>query len=230
MSSIDALKKAAAEKAVEQVTSDMVLGLGTGSTTYYALVRLGELLQTGALTNIVGIATSERTTLEAQQFNIPLTTLNDQPHIDLAIDGADEVMANLWLTKGMGGALLREKIVAMAARQFIVVVDESKIVDKLGTRNPLPVEVTQFAWQAHSRWLAGLGCQPKLRLQAEIPFITDNGNYILDCHFPHGIDDPEALALTLDRRPGIVGHGLFLGLVHEAIIARQTGLEVFESS
>ncbi len=225
---MDELKKQAAEKAVEQVKSGMVLGLGTGSTTAYAVAKIGQLWQAGILTNIVGIPTSEQTAMQAKTYNLPLTTLNEQPIIDLAIDGADEVDPQLNLIKGLGGALLREKIVEIAARRFIVVVDDRKMSAKLGTHSPVPVEVTQFAWQAHLRWLKTLGCEPKLRTHQAAPFVTDNGNYIIDCFFPYGIADPAGLTLALDRRPGIVEHGLFLGMAHEVIVAEPNGIRVIK--
>lgn len=222
--SIDELKKAAAEKAVERVRSGMVLGLGTGSTTRYATVRIGELWQAGTLSDIVGIPTSEDTVALAQEYGLPLATLDDYPVIDLVIDGADEVDPQLNLIKGLGGALLREKMIELAANYFIVVVDGSKCVKKLGTRSPLPVEVTQFAWQTQARWLKTLGCLPALRGGQAEPYVTDNGNYILDCTFPHGIDDPTGLAAALRNRTGVVEHGLFLGMADEIIVADVGGL------
>jgi ribose 5-phosphate isomerase A len=222
--SIDDLKKAAAEKAVEQVKSGMVLGLGTGSTTHYAIAKIGELWQAGHLTDIRCIPTSEDTVQAARHYQLPLTDLNEQPVIDLAIDGADEVDPQLNLIKGLGGALLREKIVETAARSFVVIVDESKVVQKLGTHAPLPVEVVQFGWKVQLHWLAGLGCLPALRGGESDPFITDNGNYIIDCKFPHGIADPTGLAARLASRPGVIEHGLFLGLASQVIIAKLEGL------
>ncbi len=224
--SLETLKKAAAEKAVEQVKDGMVLALGTGSTAKYAIIKIGELWQAGALQDIVGIPTSEGTAALARDYDIPLVSLDDYDRIDLAIDGADEVDPNFDLIKGLGGALLREKMVETLVKYFIVVVDETKLVQKLGTHSPLPVEVTQFAWRAHARWLTGLGCKPALRQQGEAPYVTDNGNYILDCTFPHGIDDPAALAGTLRSRPGIIEHGLFLNMAHEVIAATANGLLV----
>jgi ribose 5-phosphate isomerase A len=147
--------------------------------------------------------------------------------LDLAIDGADEVDPDLNLIKGLGGALLREKIVEMAARRFVIVVDESKLVERLGTRGPLPVEVTQFAWEVHARWLASLGCHAELRCEAGgAPYVTDNGNYIVHCTFPAGIPDPAALARTLIERPGIVEHGLFLGMATDVVVAGPNGIRL----
>jgi ribose 5-phosphate isomerase A len=225
--SINELKKAAAEKAVEQVRSGMVLGLGTGSTSHYAIVKIGELWQAGQLTDIVGLPTSEETARKAQSYGIPLTTLDEQPALDLVIDGADEVDPHLGLIKGLGGALLREKMVVAAAKVFIVIVDESKLVDKLGARAPLPVEVVQFGWKAQARWLEGLGCIPKRRGEAR-PFITDNNNYIIDCAFPNGIDDPVSLAVLLRDRVGVVEHGLFLGMASQVIVAGAGGVRFLD--
>lgn len=230
MSTEDALKKAAAEKAVEQVKSGMVLGLGSGSTTSFAIAKIGELWQSGELSDIVGISTSERTTAQANKYGIPLGTLYEHPVIDLAIDGADDVDPQLNLIKGLGGALLREKMVESAAKQFIVIVDDRKIVDRLGRRSPLPVEIVQFSWKAQARWLASLGCEPALRGGEADPFITDNGNFILDCAFPQGIDTPTEVDAALRNRVGVVEHGLFLGMASEVIVAHTDGIRVLKAN
>ncbi len=224
--SIEDLKKQAAEKAVDQVQSGMVLGLGTGSSAKYATMKIGELWQAGQLTDIVGIPTSESTVTLAIKYGLPLATLDAYPVVDLAIDGADEIDPNLNLIKGLGGALLREKMIESVTRKFIVVADGSKVVQKLGTRAPVPVEVVQFCWKSTARWLESLGCTPVLRDGEVQPYLTDNGNYILDCHFPHGIDRPAELAATLKNRPGVVEHGLFLGMAAEAIVATADGITV----
>lgn len=223
---INALKRTAAEKAVERVESGMIIGLGSGSTASYAIIKIGRLLQAGKLTNIVGVPTSEATAKQARACNIPLANLDEHHQLDLAIDGADEVDPHLNLVKGLGGALLREKMVEMTAQHFVVVVDESKLVDKLGTRGPLPIEVTQFGWKTHARWLESLGCTPSLRGGESDPFVTDNCNFILDCTFPEGIDDPAELAASLTGRVGLVEHGLFLEMSHEVIVAGSTGVRV----
>ena len=229
--SIEALKKAAAAKAVEQVKSGMVLGLGSGSTSRYAVIKIGELWQSGALTDIVGIPTSEATVGWASEYGLPLGTLAEYPHLDLAIDGADEVDPHLNLIKGLGGALLREKMVELATAYFIIIVDETKPVQKLGTKGPLPVEVTQFGWKYLANWLKEtLSCSPFLRGGETQPFITDNGNYILDCSFPQGIDDPVKVAAQLRDRPGVVEHGLFLGMVDEVIVAEADGLRFLKAA
>lgn len=223
--SIETLKKVAAEKAVEQVQSGMVLGLGSGSTTKYAVMKIGELWQAGHLTDVVGIPTSEETAALARQYGLPLGALVDHPRLDLAIDGADEVDPALNLIKGLGGALLREKMIESGAEKFIIIVDDTKPVAQLGTRSPLPVEVTQFGWRHQARWLTDtFNCVPTLRGGEAEPFITDNSNYILDCTFPNGIDAPADLAVVLKARTGIVEHGLFLGMADEVIVAGAEGL------
>ncbi|KAL1158787.1 hypothetical protein V6Z11_A08G247800 [Gossypium hirsutum] len=193
----DELKKLAADKAVESVKSGMVLGLGTGSTAAFVVDKLGQLLSTGQLSNIVGIPTSKRTQEQAASLNIPLSTLDLHPHIDLAIDGADEVDPNLDLVKGRGGALLREKMVEAASSSFIVVADDSKLVSGLGGSGlAMPVEVVQFCWKYNLVRLEGLfkelGCEAKLRLAgdgSEKPYVTDNMNYIVDLYFKNPIKD-----------------------------------------
>lgn len=224
--SIEDLKKQAAEKAVEQVRSGMVLGLGTGSSAKYATMKIGELWQIGELKDIVGLPTSEGTVALAKKYDIPLVTLDMYPAVDLAIDGADEIDPDLNLIKGLGGALLREKMIESVTAKFIVVADSTKVVRKLGTRAPVPVEVVQFCWKSTARWLESLGCKPVLRGGETQPYITDNTNYILDCHFPQGIDRPAELAVTLKSRPGVVEHGLFLGMASEAIVASGDGIMV----
>jgi len=227
MSNADVLKREAAERAVDFVQSGMVLGLGSGSTASFAVDCIGARLRSGALRDIVGVPTSEATAARARRLGIPLATLVEQPVLDLAVDGADEVDPALNLIKGLGGALLREKIVEIAARRFVVVVDESKLVERLGTRGPLPVEITQFAWEVHARWLAGLGCRAELRRESGgAPYVTDNGNYIVHCTFPAGIPDPAALARTLIERPGIVEHGLFLGIATDVVVAGANGIRL----
>jgi ribose 5-phosphate isomerase A len=223
------LKQQAAVYAVDFAQDGMVLGLGTGSTTAYAIDELGARLLSGRLRNMVGVPTSEWTASRARALGIPLATLIEQPVLDLVIDGADEVDPRLDLIKGLGGALLREKIVAIVARRFVTIVDESKLVGRLGTRGPLPVEVTQFAWEAHARWLASLGCQAELRREANgDPFVTDNHNYIIHCTFPGGIPDPYELDSVLHARPGILEHGLFLGIATDVVVAGKDGVRVLK--
>lgn len=226
--SVEDLKQAAAEKAVEQVKSGMVLGLGSGSTAYFAVTKIGQLWQAGQLTDIVGIPTSEDTTRHAGEYGLPISTLDEHPVIDLAIDGADEVDPKLNVIKGLGGALLREKMIEMVTRRFVVVVDQRKLSDRLGTVSPLPVEVVQFGWKFTANWLKSLGCTPSLRGGESDPFVTDNGNFILDCHFKNGIDDPYALDKQLQARPGVVEHGLFLNMASQVIAATSDGIKVLD--
>jgi ribose 5-phosphate isomerase A len=221
MSGPDA-KRAAAEAAVAaEVRSGMALGLGTGSTASFVTIAVGRLLAAGELDRIVAVPTSEATTALAREHGVPLATLAEQPHLALCIDGADEIGPGLGLVKGMGGALLREKIVAFAADRFVVVADASKRVERLGDLAPVPVEVIPFGEAVCARALAALGCAPEPRAG----FVTDEGNHILDCRFGP-IDDPEALASAIRSIPGVVEHGLFLGMAHAAYVAGPRGVEV----
>lgn len=223
------LKQQAAVYAVNMVEDGMVLGLGTGSTFAYALEELGARVASGRLRSIVGVPTSEATARRARELGIPLTTLAEHPELDMVIDGADEVDPQLDLIKGLGGALLREKIVAIAAKRFVTIVDESKLVDRLGTRGPLPVEVVPFAWEVHARWLSALGCRAELRRNSDgSPYVTDNHNFIVHCTFPQGIADPYALDHVLHTRPGIVEHGLFLSIASEVVVAGAEGVRVLK--
>ncbi|NIN71271.1 MAG: ribose-5-phosphate isomerase RpiA [Gemmatimonadetes bacterium] len=218
------LKKQAAERAVDFVESGMVVGLGSGSTTLYAVRRIGELVREGRLKDLVGVPTSESTAAEARRLRIPLTTLETSPVVDLTVDGADEVAPNFDLIKGGGGALLREKIVAQASLREIIVVDESKLSPVLGTKYPVPVEVIPFGWIPEGNFLASLGAEAKLRQTAGgEPYVTDQGNWILDARFGP-IEKPAALAAKLAARAGIVEHGLFLGLATDVIVAGPGGV------
>lgn len=196
----------------------MVVGLGTGTTAKFAVDALGRRMREGL--RFVGIPTSEATASQARSLGIPLSTLGDHPSIDLTIDGADEVdLKTRNLIKGRGGALLREKIVASSSKQLVIVADESKLVEKLGSKMPVPVEVIPFGWQATARKLKALGCEPTVREG----FTTDSGNFILDCPFGP-IADPEALARQIDSTVGVVEHGLFLGLASRILIASGIGI------
>ena len=220
------LKEQSARHALTYVRNGMVLGLGTGSTNAYFVELLGEQVRTGALTGIVGVPTSERTADRARALGIPLATLADHARLDLVVDGADEVDNDLNLIKGLGRALLREKIVEIHADRFIVVVDESKMVQRLG-RGPFPVDVVPFGLEAQLRWLNTLGCRAELRLEEDgSPVITDDGNHMALCWFPEGIADPYALARLLADRPGIAEHGLFLDMATDVIIAGTGGIRV----
>ncbi|MCJ7568103.1 MAG: ribose 5-phosphate isomerase A [Anaerolineales bacterium] len=220
----DALKKMAGEKAVEYVESGMVVGLGYGSTAIHALRLIGELIRQGKLEGIRAIPTADSIADEARRAEIPLTSLEKHPRIDVTIDGADEVDPALNLIKGGGGALLREKIIAQATLLEIIVVDEQKLSPVLGMNFDLPVEIIPFGWRPLEEYLRSLGAEPKLRTKTVgTPFVTDSGNYILDCHFG-AIEDPYALSAELKSRAGIVEHGLFLDLASEVIIAAGEGI------
>ena len=217
-------KHAAAERAVALIESGMVVGLGGGSTTAYAIRLLGELLRAGRLRDVVGIPCSHLVEALASEAGVPLTTLEACPTIDLTIDGADEVDPGLNLIKGAGGAALWEKIVAQASRREVIVVDANKPSPRLGTRATLPVEVAHFGHGAQAHYLEGLGARATLRRGANgTPFRTDEGHLLYDCAFPP-IADPAALARALDSRAGIVGHGLFLELATDLIVAEAAGV------
>lgn len=220
----EAQKKAAALKAVEFVESGMIVGLGFGSTAIYALREIARKLSEGELDGILGVATALSVEQGAIELGIPLTTLDDHPQVDLTIDGADEVDPQLDLIKGGGAALLREKIVAQASRREIIVVDESKLSDHLGTRFPLPVEVLPFGWAPEAAYLESLGASVSRRLnQGGEPVVTDQGNWIIDAKFDI-IEDPGVLSDQLGRRAGVVAHGLFLGLATDLIVAGTDGV------
>lgn len=227
MSNSDEWKRQAARAAVEgEVRSGMKVGLGTGSTVAFALDALGEALRGGRLEGIVGVPTSEATARRAGELGIPLVALHEAGELDVTIDGADEIDPNVDLVKGLGGALLREKMVAQATHRFVVIADEGKRVARLGQKAPLPVEVVPFGWQAHLAYLEGLGAQPTLREQDGAPYRTDNGNFILDCRFDmeEGIYDPQVLDWQLLARAGIVEHGLFLDMAAVAYLAGAGGV------
>ncbi len=221
---MDQFKKAAAEAAVTQIQSGMVVGLGTGSTATFAVEALGKRVRDGL--HILGVPTSEQTARQASALGIPLTTLAEHLHLDLTIDGADEVDAgSLNLIKGHGGALLREKIVASASARLVIIVDESKLVDRLGSRFAVPVEVVPFGWQTVAKKLEGLGARVSLRgSDVYSTFVTDSEHYILDCTFGP-IADPAALDAELNRIVGLVEHGLFLGMASEVVVGGPNGIE-----
>ena len=213
----DAEKEAAGRAAAKLVQDGNVVGLGTGSTAYFAVIALGERVKAGL--KIIGIPTSVATADLARAVGIPLTTLDEHPEIDITIDGADEVDPKLNLIKGGGGALLREKVVATASKKMVVVADSSKVVAALG-KFPLPVEVIAFARTVIEKKITALGGSPKLRLRPDgSPYLTDNGNEILDCSFGK-IADPAALARALSEMPGVVEHGLFIGVAKLALVGR----------
>jgi ribose 5-phosphate isomerase A len=221
----EAYKRLAAERAVELVTPGMVVGLGGGTTARVALELLAQRLRDGRLRDVMGVPCAEVVADEARQLGIPLTSLEQHPTLDLTIDGADEVDLDLRLIKGGGGALLREKIVAQASRREVIVVDESKLSPRLGTRHTLPVEVTPFGWRVQRAFLEGLGARVELRLELDgRPFHTDQGDLLLDCAFGP-LERPDELASQLAARAGIVEHGLFIGLATDLIVGGATGVE-----
>jgi ribose 5-phosphate isomerase A len=223
---IEELKRATGNRAAEFVQSGMVVGLGSGSTARYATLRIAEKLRANELHDLIAIPTSEATAELARQGGIPLTTLEEHPAIDLTIDGADEVDPQFNLIKGLGGAQLREKIVAYASKCEIIVVDSSKLVQTLGSLAPVPVEVIRFGWRSTMTALERTGGVATLRLAAGVPFITDEGNYILDCRYTPFIKDPASLAATIKTIPGVVEHGLFLGMVQQVVVASPEGVRV----
>lgn len=210
-------KQIVGEKAVEFVKDGMVLGLGTGSTVHYTIQKLGKLVKEGL--NIKGIPTSIQTERLAKEVGIPITNFSEIEGIDLAIDGADEVNPKLELIKGGGGALLREKIIAKAAKKFIVVADPQKMVMKLG-KFRLPVEVIQFGMEMTEKQIRELGLIPEIRLNESSPFVTDNGNFIFDCSIPDNVQS-EIIEQELNMIPGVVENGLFIGITDLVITLDQ---------
>ncbi|KAL7436096.1 hypothetical protein ACHAXM_005084 [Skeletonema potamos] len=239
MTSQEELKKQTGYKSVDDyVSSGMVVGLGTGSTAYYAVERLGQKLKSGELKDIVAIPTSIRTKEQAESLGIPLVTLDTHSKLDVAIDGADNVDPDFNLVKGGGGALLREKMVELAADKFIVIVDESKLCDGLGPTFPIPVEITPFCHEHTIRTIAALpscaGCKPVLRMgscsnnkvDGDGIAVTDNGNYIVDLHFTELIKNVPQMAADLKGLCGVVDHGLFCGMTTAVLCARADGVTV----
>ena len=218
----DEMKKAVAEKAVNEYVKDgMTVGLGTGSTAYYAIKRLGERVKEEGL-KIECTATSVRSEELAKEFGLVVLDVDDVDHIDVTIDGADEVDPNMQLIKGLGGALIREKIVAAASEREVIIVDETKLVDVLGTKCPLPVEVLKFGHKKTKFALELQGCEAKLRTVDQQPFVTDNGNYIYDCKFD-SIQNPFFLESRINVIPGTVDNGLFLNTASTVLISHSDG-------
>jgi len=217
-------KQRAARAALELITDNTVVGLGTGSTAALFIDALGAALRDGRLHGIRGIPTSERSADQARQQGIPLISLSQGTGIDITVDGADEIDPQLDLIKGLGGALLREKIVAQNSRQMVVIADQGKLVTALGTKQPLPIEVVPFEHEVQARFLKSLGCEPKLRRKDDgKEYITDNGNFIYDCRFK-SIERPAELEKTLKSRAGIVETGLFIGIASLALVADESGV------
>jgi ribose 5-phosphate isomerase A len=228
LGNIDDHKESAARAALDLVKDGMRLGLGTGSTAARFVDALGDRVKAGL--KVVCVPTSEATRVQAERLRIPLTTLDETPELDLTVDGADEIDQELRLIKGGGGALLREKIVATASNRMVVIADESKVVPTLGAF-PLPVEVVRFGLLATMNAIEAIsaeaGCRGTVTLRpgkGEAPFVTDQGNLVVDCAFGT-IPEPEVLAFALKRVPGVVEHGLFLGLADLAIVAGSGGVK-----
>jgi len=221
-------KKEAAQAAAQLVQSGMIVGLGTGTTAAYLVSELGRRVKEEGL-RFTGVPTSERTAEQAHSLGISLATLADIKEIDLTIDGADEVqLGTLALIKGHGGALLREKIVASASKRMAVIVDETKIVKRLGGTLAVPVEVVPFGWEATARKLRAIGAGTELRPGVEDkPYVTDGGHYILDCAFGP-IADPKKIARELDETVGVVEHGLFLGLAKQVFVGGPRGVKILK--
>jgi ribose 5-phosphate isomerase A len=221
----DERKQAAGELAASWVEPGMVVGLGTGSTAVHAIRAIGARIGDGTLRDVVGIPTSRASEAEAVAAGIPLTDLGEQPVVDLTIDGADEVDPDLDLVKGGGGALWREKMVAQASVREVIVVDDTKLSPALGSRSALPVEVARFGWRPEADYLDDLGATVSIRRGADgAEFVTDEGNWILDCEFGP-IPDASRLASRLSGRAGIVEHGLFIGLATDLLVASAAGVE-----
>ena len=221
---VDLYKKLAGEKAAEYIEDGMVIGLGSGSTVYWTLKKLGELVEQGL--NVKGIPSSLRTEGWAKDFNIPLTDFSEVQVLDLAIDGADEIDPNFNLTKGGGGSLVREKIVNAHAKKLIIIADQSKMVAELG-EFPLPVEVLPFGWQLTAQKIAELGAKPVLRERDGSVFVSNNANYILDCEF-NSIPNPEKLHHSLKQLLGVVETGLFVNMTDTVILAGEEGAKVLD--
>ena len=221
MAAAEELKRKAAEAALEYVKPGMVLGLGTGSTARLFLEGVARLVEGGM--DLKAVPTSLATAEAAKKLGIPLTSLEESMWLDLCVDGADEVDRRLNLIKGLGGALFRERIVAAASKRFVVVVDQSKLSSRLGTKAPVPVEAHPFGWKNVSAALQALGAQVELRHKEGEPFRTDNGNHILDAAFGP-IQGAAKLAGAIAGIPGVVGHGLFLGMAHAVLVGTPKGV------
>jgi ribose 5-phosphate isomerase A len=225
MKDLDRPKQQAAERALDLVRDGQVIGLGTGSTAKFAIEGLGRLIREGL--SVKGVPTSVATERLARELAIPLVNLNEAGVIDVTLDGADEVDPDFNMIKGGGGALTREKLVALASVKRVILVDESKLVSRLGQSRLLPIEVLPFAWTLAARLLAGLGCVATLREHDEVPFVTDNGNHILDCAFGP-IEDAASLEKRIKLLPGVIECGLFIGIADTLVIGFDDRVEVRE--
>ena len=226
MTTQDEKKQRAAEHAVSLIENKMKVGLGTGSTAKHAVEALGKRVREGL--KVQGVPTSEATRQLAQDLGISILSFDEVERLDMCFDGADEADGNLNLTKGGGGALLREKVVAYASEKFFCIVDDQKLVDKLHAF-PLPIEVIPFAVQVVTRALRKLGLEPTLRQKAGKTYVTDNGLWILDCKMAP-LDDPPRLAAALSSIPGIAEHGLFCGMVHTLVVGTDDGVKIIRPS
>ncbi len=223
MSDLEALKKEAALKAVALVRSGDRVGLGTGSTAKYAIEELGRKLAAGELTGIVGVSTSEASEQLARQVGVPTEPLDPRP-LDIAIDGADEIAPNLDLVKGLGGALVREKVTEVQARRLIIIADHTKLVRQLGEKAPLPIEILKFGFLSTIDRLRAFLPGGKLRQPGAQPYVTDNGNYIYDARLPETFD-PAELERRIKGTLGVVDTGLFLGMAERAFVAAPDGVQ-----
>lgn len=225
MKVMDASKKRAADNALNLIRDGQIVGLGTGSTAKFAIEGLGRMVREGL--SVKGVPTSIATERMAFQLGIPLVDLNESGTIDITLDGADEVDPDFNMIKGGGGALTREKLVALASTKRVILVDESKLVARLGASRPLPIEVLPFSWTMSARLISGLGCLASLRRQGEVPFITDNGNYILDCEFGP-IRDAADLEKQIKLLPGVIDSGLFIAIADTLVIGFDDRVETRE--
>jgi ribose 5-phosphate isomerase A len=225
MKDLDRPKQQAAERALDLIRDGQVIGLGTGSTAKFAIEGLGRLVREGL--SVTGVPTSVATERLARELAIPLVNLNEAGVIDVTLDGADEVDPDFNMIKGGGGALTREKLVALASVKRVILVDESKLVSRLGLSRLLPIEVLPFAWTLAARLLTGLGCVASLREHDGVPFVTDNGNHILDCAFGP-IEDAATLEKRIKLLPGVIECGLFIGIADTLVIGFDGRVEVRE--
>jgi ribose 5-phosphate isomerase A len=229
LTAIEEKKLRAAERAVGFVESGMRLGLGTGSTARHVLNLLAQRMTQGELRDIAGVATSRETESTARRLGIPLISLDARQHLDLCIDGADEVDPRLDVVKGLGGALLWERIVADACDRVIIAVDDTKRVKRLGERAPIPIEVVPFGWRNHITYLEATACLATLRCDPDgRPFVTDGGHYIVDCRFPGGVPEPDALEKAVRARTGLIATGMFLGVATHVVVGHDEGVDVIE--
>lgn len=222
----DISKLNAAKKALQYINNGMTVGLGTGSTSTFAVDLLGQKLS--ADFQIIGMATSLKTEKQAKGLGIKLIGIDETDEIDVAIDGADEVSPDLSLIKGLGGALLREKKVEKKAKELIIIIDESKLVEKLG-EGPLPIEIATKNHKRTQENIANLGCSVELRIEPDaVPFVTDNGNYICHCKFENGISKPKELDSKLMNISGVIDTGLFIDMATKIIIGSPNGTKIID--